>query len=72
MAPRRTPRAGGKSEATPARGRISAGDGFVLIRPDGSIWTSSNGNGFADASTLERVKAGTDVQTTKGLLTYQA
>ncbi len=61
-----------KRERLPTgHGTISKGDGFVLIRPDGSIWTSLEGKGFAGPSILARVRAGEDVQTTEGLLTYR-
>lgn len=52
-------------------GKISKGDRFVLIRPDGSIWTSDTGARFAGPKTLARVKAGDNVQTVDGLLTYR-
>jgi len=62
-----------KSEARlPAgHGKISKGDRFVLIRPDGSILTSHTGSFLAGPETLARVQAGENVQTVDGLLTYR-
>ena len=73
---RKSPRLGGKDEATPSRGRIMRGDGYVIVGHDGRITTTTTGHllrlmGMTDDE-IQRVKDGERLQTPHGVVRWSA